>query len=60
MSKEKEFQDKIRDIEPEDSEAVGALITQIYGKSPLIEHYESLDEAGKKVFDEKYNYTSNI
>ena len=54
MSKETEFQNRIRDIDAEDSAAVAELYFEIYGKSELIKHYESLDEAGKKAFDEKY------
>lgn len=50
MSKETEFQDRIGSINAEDSDAVGNLITEIYGSNPLLDYFNNLDEAGKAEF----------
>ena len=54
MSKETEFQNKIREVNTDNSAEVAELYVSIYGKSPTIEYYESLDAEGKKAFDEQY------
>lgn len=54
MSKETEFQNKVREVNTDNSAEVAELFVSIYGKNPTIEYYESLDEAGKKAYDEKY------
>lgn len=50
MSKESEFQSRIGAIDAEDSDAVGNLVTEIYGSNPLLDYFNSLDEEGKTEF----------
>lgn len=50
MSKETEFQNKVRDIVPEDSDAVGNLITEIYGESPIVKYFNSLTKAEQQEY----------